>query len=199
MMDRPAFSISSAWRWASGSGGWGRFVHALGGADPDVWILAAALFGCGAYYMWQVRPLEEQVAQVMQQASVLSCLPVSRKLDGDDPAMQLAAFYDAFPRASDLPDAMQTLYDAAQAEGLVLERSDYRLVRERGERYVRYEISLPVKTTYPQLRRFLAKAFAALPTLAVDEVQFTRAQIADALVECRLSLSLYLIDSDSDR
>lgn len=195
-MDRPAFKISSAWRWVSGGGAWARFARSLGGVDPGVWILAAALFGCGAYYTWQVRPLEEQVAQVMRQASVLNRLPVSRKLDGDDPAMQLAAFYDSFPRASDLPDAMQTLYDTAQAEGLVLERGDYRLVRERGQRYVRYEISLPVKTAYPQLRRFLAKAFAALPTLTVDEVQFTRSQIADALVECRLSLSLYLIDSD---
>ncbi|MBI3523800.1 MAG: hypothetical protein HY066_04620 [Betaproteobacteria bacterium] len=192
-MDRPAFKISSAWRWVSA---WGRFVHALGGVDPGVWILAAALFGCGAYYMWQVRPLEEQVVQVTRQASALNRVPVSRKLDGDDPAMQLAAFYDSFPRIGDSPNAMQTLYDAAQAEGLVLERGDYRLVRERGERYVRYEISLPVKAAYPQLRRFLSNALAALPTLAVDEVQFTRAQIADALVECRLSLSLYLVDND---
>lgn len=194
MTDRQAFSIPSAWRGASRSGAWGRFVHALGGVDSGVWILAVAVFVCGAYYAWQVRPLEERVAQVMRQASALSRLPVSRNAGGNDPATQLAAFYATFPRVGDLPDAMQKLYDAAQHEGLVLERGDYRLVRERGERYVRYEISLPVKGAYPQLRRFLADAFSALPTLAVDEVQFTRPQIADALVECRLSLSLYLVE-----
>lgn len=187
-------SRMSAWRLTRHGSVWGRFVHALGSVDPGIWILTAALVGCGAYYAWQVRPLEEQVVQVKRQASVLNRLPDSGKLDGNDPTMQLAAFYAAFPRTSELPDAMQTLYDAAQAEELALERGDYRLVRERGQRHVRYEISLPVKGAYPQLRRFLANALAALPTLAVDEVQFSRPQIADALVECRLSLSIYLVE-----
>lgn len=193
MTNRPAFSTSSARQLAGKGGAWGRFTHALAGIDPGVWIIAAALLGCGVYYAWQVRPLEEQVVRVMQEALALNRLPVSRELDGNDPAMQLAAFYRSFPRTSDLPDAMQTLNDAAQAEGLILEHGDYRLVQEPRKSYVRYEISLPVKGAYPQLRRFLAKVFADLPTLAVDEVQFTRTQVADALVECRLSLSLYLV------
>lgn len=185
----------SAWRRTSHGGAWwGRLMYALAGVDPGAWMLAFALFACSIYYALQVRPLEVEVEGVRQQALALSRLPDSGTSDSDDPATRLAAFHAAFPHAGDLPDAMQTLYDNAQAEGLVLERGEYRMVQERGERYMRYEVSLPVKGTYPQLRRFLAKAVAALPTLAVDEVQFSRAQIADALVDCRLSLSLYLLE-----
>lgn len=194
MTDRQAISILSVWRSATTSGALGRLSHALRGIDPGVWILVVTLLGGGSYYAWRVRPLEDQIGQTIRQASALSRLAHTGTGESNaDPAVRLAAFYESFPRAGDLPDAMQTLYDAAQTEGLVLERGDYRLVRESGERYVRYEISLPVKGAYPQLRRFLANAVAALPTLAVDEVQFTRPQIADALVECRLSLSLYLV------
>lgn len=177
------------------AGQWvGRLIFTLGNVAPLVWGVLIMIAIIGGYYVLRVQPLEDRAAQLRRDAAALHRLPTLEQVAGEDPAGQLAAFYAGFPAVEEVPDAMETIFEALQAEGVTQDQGSFRLERKSNDRVARYEISLPVKGTYPQLRRFLAKVTAALPTLAVDDVQFARLQAGDALVECRLSLTLYLVD-----
>ena len=53
-------------------------------------------------------------------------------------------------------------------------------------------ITLPVKGSYPQIRRFAAAAMAALPTLSLQSAQLRRDKIGDDRVEGRLVFVLFM-------
>jgi len=57
---------------------------------------------------------------------------------------------------------------------------------------VRYQMTLPVKGEYPQIRKFLTDLPGALPAVALENVQFERQKIADPNVEAKIRLVLYM-------
>lgn len=112
-------------------------------------------------------------------------------------AEQLAQFYRDLPEVSGavLAQALAKLYAVANAQGLVLEQGSYRLASEASEAFeplVRFDIVLPVKGGYPQLRRFMTKSLHDNALLALESVSFSRQTIGDASVDAQLRFSLYL-------
>lgn len=84
------------------------------------------------------------------------------------------------------------LYAAAEAERISLARGEYALVVEPDTALARYQILLPVRATYPQLRRFLASAMGELPALGLEDLDLQRKQVADTELEGRIRMTLYL-------
>jgi hypothetical protein len=76
----------------------------------------------------------------------------------------------------------------------VLEQGDYRLASAKGDKLERYQITLPVKGSYPQIRKFIGRLLADLPAASLDGVSFLRQKIGDTQVESQLKLTLYLGD-----
>jgi hypothetical protein len=121
--------------------------------------------------------------------------------------MQLAAAHAAAPRAvravaaapygrlwreERFPDVLaQALAGAAEC-GLRLDEGAYRVTRESAAQLARYQILLPVRGDYAQLRRYLAGLNASLPGLALERVQFERPKVGDAALEARLALVLFM-------
>ena len=107
---------------------------------------------------------------------------------------QLAQFYSVLPETSGavLADTLEKLYALGHAEALVLEQGSYRLASEASEPLARFDIVFPVKGSYPQLRRFMAKALRDIPALALESVSFNRQSIGDASVDAQLRFTLYL-------
>lgn len=124
-------------------------------------------------------------ARIKQAAASLSGAP-------DNPEEQLAAFYAFFPGNGSLPDWLDKLYAAAKAEGLALEQGEYRVGHEQQAGLVHYQITLPLKGTYPQLRRFLGAALVAVPIASLDDVRFTKQSVGQAAIEAKVKLTLYL-------
>ena len=56
----------------------------------------------------------------------------------------------------------------------------------------RYQILLPVRGSYPQLRRFLHALLGQLPAVVVEDVEFQRKKIADTDLTGRIRMTLYL-------
>lgn len=108
-------------------------------------------------------------------------------------AGQLATFYGFFPAVASLPDWLALLNTAAARNGLVLESGDYALVAPRGEqRLARYEMTLPVKGTWPQLRGFVAEVMERIPAAALEDVVLRRDTVGAAQVEAKLKFVLWL-------
>lgn len=105
---------------------------------------------------------------------------------------QLQHFYGFFPPLSTLPDWLERIYAAAEKNGVALEVGEYRLVQERGWRLARYQLTLPVKGSYRQIRSFVAQVLTDVPAAALDEIGFRRDAVGTDRIDVRLRLTLYL-------
>jgi Tfp pilus assembly protein PilO len=105
---------------------------------------------------------------------------------------ELLAFYGFFPPLSTLPDWLERIYGAAEKNGVALEVGEYRLVQEKGWRLARYQLNLPVKGSYGQIRGFIAQVLTDVPASALEEIGFRRDTVGTDRVDVRLRLTLYL-------
>ncbi|WP_028630843.1 MULTISPECIES: GspMb/PilO family protein [Pseudomonas] len=107
-------------------------------------------------------------------------------------AAQLEELRRNLPAQLDATGAIDRIYALAQDEGIALARGEYALGLDPKTRLARYQVLLPVRGSYPQLRRFLHGLQAQLPALALEEVDLQRKQIADSELEGRIRMTLYL-------
>lgn len=107
-------------------------------------------------------------------------------------SQQLGTFYEFFPPSATLPDWLDRVYAAAAKRGVALERGEYKVVQERGWRLLRYQITLPVKGTYEQIRGFVADVLAEVPAAAVDEIGLKREGIDATIIEAQVKLTVFL-------
>jgi hypothetical protein len=75
--------------------------------------------------------------------------------------------------------------------GLPLEEVSYALEDVREQPYLRYRISLSVKSTYPQIRKAVAALASAMPHVALDGIRCSRESTAVAALGCELSFSAF--------
>lgn len=75
--------------------------------------------------------------------------------------------------------------------GLPLEEVSYALEDVREQPYLRYRISLSVKSTYPQTRKAVAALASAMPHVALDGIRCSRESTAVAALGCELSFSAF--------
>lgn len=157
---------------------------------------AALLAFCLAFQFSAIEPARARLEQLGQETVFLRTRidRAPRQAANDTPAEQLAAFYRLFPSGRSMPDWLEKIYLAAQRQNLLLERGEYRQVREKPGRLTRYNILLPVKGSYVQVRQFLAAVLADIPTASLDAVTFERQRIGDDAVEAKIRLTLYLED-----
>ena len=109
-----------------------------------------------------------------------------------DPRTELAAFYAALAQPANAPDLLRRLHRAAREQGLTLDQADYRPSPDPEGKLTRYQILLPAKGTYPEVRRFLVQVSGDVPGLAIDGITLQRQQIGDAVVEAQIKLTLFL-------
>ncbi len=103
----------------------------------------------------------------------------------------LTDFAGALLPHEDIPAAVQALLHAAEAEGLVLARGDYRLQPDVAGRFLRYQMSLPVQGPADAIHRFMAQALREQPMLALASVHFQRETGASSKVEARIQWMLF--------
>lgn len=145
-------------------------------------------------YALAVRPLESQARSLRDRVAELESRAGNQRRDAQParPASQLAMFYEQLPRVAQAPDVVRELHAHAQSAGLLLERGEYLPVQEASTKLVRYQIVLPVKGSYPQVRSFLASAMRDMPELALDGIGFQRDKGASAQLEVQLRFTAFL-------
>ncbi|UJP04489.1 MAG: hypothetical protein LZF61_06280 [Nitrosomonas sp.] len=156
----------------------------------------------GIFYILAVLPQETELQQLKDRAVTLQAQAASNKTSGDgldaeagrkmsgDQALQV--FYEFFPRIDSSPFWIRELTQLAGRHGVELSSSEYRLINESDARLARYEMILPVKGKYAQVRAFIASALEVVPAMAISSVAIKRENIAADKLEARLEISLYL-------
>lgn len=108
------------------------------------------------------------------------------------PGEALERFHRSLPAQLDATSAIDRLYVLAGQQRIVLARGEYALGLDPKTRLARYQILLPIRGSYPQLRRFLHALQAELPALVLEDLDVQRKRIAEPELSGRLRLTLYL-------
>ncbi|MNK73168.1 hypothetical protein D3C87_926610 [compost metagenome] len=161
------------------------------------WVgaLVVVLLGWIIFFeIFFVQPLHSNISALKSEAEILNSQPKVALTQEKilDPAEQLLGFYKFFPKQMDVTDAIAVLYSAAAQNNLNLDQADYHLSQGRDDKLSRYEIALPIKGGYVQVRKFIAQALQQVPNLSLDSISFNRAKIGETLVDAELKFTFYL-------
>lgn len=105
---------------------------------------------------------------------------------------QLANFYAFFPPLTTLPDWLERIYAAAEKNGVQLDTGEYKLLQETNRKLARYQLTLPVRGSYTQVRGFIADVLTDVPAAALDDVGFRREAVGNAVLDTRIRFTLYM-------
>lgn len=146
------------------------------------------------FYFSAIVPAQQRLEAAQRSALSLREQIQHASLDGirRTPAEQLAEYYRIFPEERNAPQWLKKLFALAGKNGLSLQEGEYKTVRDKVGRLMRFQMVLPVTGEYRQIRRFLAALPAELPIIALENVQFSRQNVADPFVDARIRLTLYL-------
>lgn len=148
-----------------------------------------------AFYFSAMAPVLDQQAKLRNEVVLLSQASAQSRGHAtriSDPRTELAEFYAALAQPANAPDLLRRLHRVARDQGLTLDQAEYRPLPDPEGKLTRYQILLPAKGTYPEVRRFLVQASGDVPGLAVDSINFQRQQIGDPVVEAQIKLTLFL-------
>jgi hypothetical protein len=167
------------------------------GRDWTVFLaLALVAFDVGFYFS-SVLPVRQEASRLRVEVSKPASEPKGptvhvSTMDTGNPQTDLASFYATLARPVDAPELLQRLHRSAQANGLTLERGDYRPLPDPGGKLTRYQILLPTRGSYQELRGFLAQAGREIPGLSLDGIGFQRDKIGDGALKAQLKFTLFL-------
>ncbi len=154
----------------------------------------------GIFFLGAVLPAMKELKALEERAEALQLQVQQRLLSGDMPVVEkkltsdqaLQAFYEFFPRFDSSPYWIRELVRVARKQGVEINSSDFKLTFERDWRLSRYEIIIPLRGRYSQIRGFMAEAFEAVPNMAITGFTIKRDDIQSTQLEMRLEISLYL-------
>lgn len=154
----------------------------------------------GIFFLGAVLPAKKELAALEERAETLQMQAKQRLLSGDVPVIEkkltndqaLQAFYEFFPRFDSSPFWIRELVRIAQKQGVEVNSSDFKLTFERDWRLSRYEIIVPVRGRYSQIRGFIAESLEAVPNMAITGFTIKRDNVQSTQLEMRLEISLYL-------
>jgi len=114
-----------------------------------------------------------------------------RKLSGDQ---ALKIFYDFFPRIDSSPFWIGEIVRVAEMHKVEINSSEFHMTLGKDSRLARYEMVLPVRGRYPQIRAFIADALQSVPAMAIVGINMKRKNIQSTKLEAGLKVNLYLND-----
>ncbi len=158
---------------------------------PGVAALGLLAF-CAAFYFGTVQPEIAELSRLEQHKSTLE----TTRTAGGEAALpldqQLAGFYSGLPKASEIEQVAQGIFDKGKYFGFTLRQGSYRYVPEQGSRFGRYEITYLTQTEYYRVRLMLRELLQEMPALALEDISVQRQQAASPAAEVTLKVALYV-------
>lgn len=156
-----------------------------GAAGAALLLLGAIGYGTLAV------PSQARRDALTERARIDLAAPGSGSNGRSDIESGLRKFWQTLPTTAAVPQWLERIRRAAVTSGLTLRAVDYRLERSADSPLLRYHITLPVTGSYVQVRSFVGAVLSDVPALAVDDVQFKRAESGSQL-DARIRLTLFI-------
>ena len=168
---------------------WAKSLGLTGLAGVVLALLAAAMFFAF------ILPSGERLKRLESQAAELQIRQKSAQANpaAAPPAESgLSAFYQSLPPEQSATALLDRIYRSASKASLQLAHGEYKFTREKAGHVGGYQVILPVRGSYVQVRRFIAKVLNGVPTAALDGVSFRRETIGGADLEAKIQFTIYL-------
>lgn len=151
---------------------------------------------CAALYLSTIQPAQVRLKEAHVSADSIQ-ERVKRAANGLNrseltQADQLAEFYQIFPNEKSLLPWLEKIFTLAQSQGINLDQGEYKVTHDRVGRLMRFQMTLPIKSEYPQIRKYLNSLRAEIPIISMEHLQFERQKVDDPVVEAKIKLALYL-------
>jgi hypothetical protein len=151
-------------------------------------VLAAAIV------MWslvpgmasETRTLHEEAWQARKVAAVNAA--VTSKVTAEAEATQ--KFPELFSTFASSGNDLAAIFALASEEHLTLGAAQYQLASESGARFLRYQVTLPVKEQYATIRRFIAAVLNKVPNAALQDIHVERPAVDGNQLEARIRFEL---------
>lgn len=156
------------------------------------WLVAVLLLAVGAAtHLTVIRPAE---AAVEAMDAARQGLAATRAPDpvADSRADRAGNMREVIERSPAADAAARRLLELAQAQAIAMPRADYEQRAHESLPLVQLRISQPVRTTYPQLRRYIESVLRELPNASLDQVAAHRGSVEEGELEIRLHWSIWL-------
>jgi Tfp pilus assembly protein PilO len=159
-----------------------------GWAGLALLALALIVYGGG------IRPDKARLQALEREAAELARQTGGRALRAEPVTTrgQLSNFYAFFPVSEAVPDVMARIEQAAQQHDLILEKGEYRFGREPEFRLARYQMTLPVRGSYADVRGFVNDVLDTVPAIALEELVLKRETVDEPELEAEVRFLLYL-------
>lgn len=138
-----------------------------------------AMAAAGMFFLLVLQPMKDERARL---EGALSKTPKAQA--------SLGEFYGFLESKDETTDALAKLYAIGKATGVDLQSGSYRTQSAAG-RLERYELALPVAGSYAQIRDFLNRALAEIPSLSLDQMTLRRDGRNEATLHAELRLTLH--------
>lgn len=152
------------------------------------------LAGGGVFHVTALRADQARLRQAEHQAASLRTRIQQAARGGitlTGSEAQLAEFYGFFAGHA-ATDWLDKIYAAAARHGLTLEQGEYRALPDKTGKLTRYQLTLPVKGSYVQVRKFIDAVLTEVPVAALEDVGFKRETIGSTVLETRIKFTLFL-------
>jgi len=146
--------------------------------------------GSAALWLSTVQPLAREATKLETQVASLEAAARADAGGMGPHRSQLDMLLERLPTQVELPGIVATVVSEAAAAGLELDRGEYELTSTRSGQLARYDLSLPVRGTYPQVRRFIDGSLAAVPSLGLAGLRLERASVGDGLIDADLRFAV---------
>lgn len=169
---------------------WVKYLGVQGLAGLVLAVLALTVF------LGFILPSEAKLKRVTSEAADIQN---RHKMELENPVAHvlpvesgLTSFYKLLPPEQSVTKVLDKIYKSASKESLRLTQGEYKFTREKAGHLGNYQITLPVKGSYVQVRKFIAKVLNRIPTAALDGVSFKRETIGGTELEAKIQFTIFL-------
>ena len=153
----------------------------------------ALLGGAALFHFSTVRPAQQDFAELQHRLDRLEHRDsTGRAARPHAGSARMDEFMDFFPALDSAPQWLSTVYSMAEGEKLELLQGTYKLTEDPAFMLSHYRISLPVRGSYPQVRRFIARVLDAVPFASLEGITFQRESASTGAIEANVALTLHL-------
>jgi len=134
--------------------------------------------------------LQQTEAEVAAQRSAMQHNP--QQIQDRSPEAMLAAFYRFLPPEATLLEQVAQVLEVAEDNGIEADKIEYAVLPDASSKLRRYQMTMPVRGTYPNTRYFMIDLLNQMPAVAISELGFRREDAHGEQVESRLRLTFFL-------
>lgn len=107
------------------------------------------------------------------------------------PTTDITHFFAQFPLSMHKEDTLKTIISIAQKNKLPLDAGTYHTTTKDAGQVVIYEINLPLKGTYPQIKQWLAQTLNAMQNMALTTFVLKQTTSDSNMIEAEVGLTAY--------